>query len=528
MTEQKRTRRTTKSQPVAKEQNLDLTALPDITPFVTNPDGNVYAVTNLTEEFIAVLFAWVSRSPKSFKEHLLKAIQDGLINASDYQGKDSFEKLSKKAQDFHEKWTVSYGHSSVAEHANAHVGIEKVSRLASAELELSNTFYSITEYSQRYQKPQRGDWHNPVPKSMPNPNGITRDMVPNPLWQEFEDFMNECYDVFEQLIDGVYKHLKEADDKLFHPSSGTANIKRDNEIMKLAFEDARYALPLAMHTQLGMTANGRTWRDGIATLYSSSYPEVIKLAGDLKTEITKVLPTLLKHAVPSQYKVNSKQRIKHRFADQPSATKVSNLATLIKGPSPKKAIETIIAEAIVQENGIPYEEAMRRAENISNPTEIIKEMLFEIGKHDTPPESFRGIDFSFELLVSEANWHQLLRHNRKTDFIYNQPSPYNGVTIPPRIAEAGLQGLLFDLAEKAETLYEKLLGTVGHEYTAPYIVLNTHRRRIVAHFDLWEAYHLINLRTSEEAQWDIRETFEEVYRQLHLLYPDLIDQAKRR
>ncbi|MNH33894.1 Thymidylate synthase ThyX [compost metagenome] len=47
-------------------------------------------------------------------------------------------------------------------------------------------------------------------------------------------------------------------------------------------------------------------------------------------------------------------------------------------------------------------------------------------------------------------------------------------------------------------------------------------------FSLWEAYHLINLRTSEEAQWDIRETFEELFKQLYTVHPLLISQAKRR
>jgi len=523
--QKKTTRRTTKK--VAEQPEFQLTA-PDLSPFVTNPDGNVYAITNLPEEFIAVLFAWVSRSPKSFKEHLQQAIQDGLIDAADVNAA-GFEKLSEKAKAFHEKWTVAYGHSSVAEHAVSHVGIEKVSRLASAELELSNTFYSITEYSQRYQKPQRGDWHNPLPQSIPNPNGITRDMVPNPLWQEYEDFMNECYDVFEQLIDGVYKHLKEKDKDLFHPSSGLSEAKRESDLMKLAFEDARYVLPMAMYTQLGMTANGRSWRDGIAEMGASRYPEVKQLADDLKTEITKILPTLLKHATPSQYKVNSKQRTEWLMADQPVADyAVNSQVVLLDGPDPTHAINSVIAGAISEVTGIPYTEAYSRARVMEDKTGFLQEILFEIGNHDAPPEYFRQVDFKFDLLVSEANWHQLLRHNRKTDFVFSQPSPDHGVTVPPRIIEAGLQGLLFDLAEKAEQLFKKLASEKETEAAAPYIILNAFRRRVIAHFDLWEAYHLINLRTSEEAQWDIRQTFEEVYRQLFQLYPFLIGSAKRR
>ena len=35
----------------------------------------------------------------------------------------------EKSADFHEKWVVGYGHSSVAEHAVLHIALENVSRL---------------------------------------------------------------------------------------------------------------------------------------------------------------------------------------------------------------------------------------------------------------------------------------------------------------------------------------------------------------------------------------------------------------
>jgi thymidylate synthase ThyX len=490
-------------------------AVIDIAPFITNPDGNVYAVTNLPEEFVAVLFAWVSRSPKSFKEHLVDAIRDGLIPPTE---REAFEKLTEKAQKFHEKWTVGYGHSSVAEHAMTHVGIEKVSRLASAELELSNTFYSITEYSQRYQKPQRGNWYNPFFPYLAKRSGSTM----NPYFEKFETFMHESFDVFEQLIEGVYKHLTE---DCFFPSSEIEAARIKSNMMKLAFEDARYALPLAMYTQLGMTASGRAWRDGIVNLYNSDYPEVHTLARDLKTEITKVLPTLLKYATPSNYLENSKKRLKHHLGEELDRTPSYQTVRLIGSrPHERLIISNIIAKLYVQEQGLPYDEALSRAQNMSDEKrdEIINDLLFEISSHDNPPEVFKTVDFDAELLISEANWHQLLRHNRKTDFIFHEPNPYHGITIPPRIKEAGLEHLLVDLAKKSEALYEEL-GELG-----AYVILNAHRRRVVAHFDLWEAYHLINLRTSEHAQWDIRQTFNDLYDQLNNVCPRLIQYAKRR
>jgi|GEM_PF-450119 len=474
----------------------------DISPYVTNVDGPVYAIVGLPEEFIATLFAWVSRSPKSFKQHLQIALKD-----HDIRGRiESFKELDEKARKFHEKWTVGYGHSSVAEHAVAHVGIESISRLASAELELANSFLSITEYSQRYQKPERGQWHNPIDKESEN------------IRITVEEFFHKAFDAFEQLIKGVFEYLKK-----------TYPEEKDSVLEKLAFEDARYVLPLSMYTQLGMTANGRAWRDALAVLGNSKHKESQKLAEDIRTEISKVLPVLLKYATPSQYQRNSKKRMETHFTERNTITASSKSAVLSSVKMESEIIAHIIALLLMKHEDLPYKAAYYKAKCLGKEKQeqIIKDLLFEMQHFDMAPEEFKHVQYQVEFFVSEANWHQLLRHNRKTDFVFSNPTPHFGITIPPRIKEAGLENLLKDIAEQSKELYN-LLVEAGFSNEAEYVVLNAHRRHIFASFDLWEAYHLINLRTSEEAQWDIRETFEELYRQLSQVHPLLISQAKRR
>ncbi|MBU5262009.1 FAD-dependent thymidylate synthase [Bacillus atrophaeus] len=492
----------------------------DISSFVSNVEGNVYAITGLPEEFIATLFAWVSRSDKSFKDHLKQALKDQKIETY----LDSFKELDERAKKFHEKWTVGYGHSSVAEHATAHIGIEKVSRLASADLALSNSFLSITEYSQRYQKPKRHEWHNPIKSN-------------SKIQKNVEYFYNESFDAFENLIDGVYTHLK----KQFVDSAEYEDIKDDQKavdkkldaLMKLAFEDARYVLPLAMHTQLGMTANGRAWRDSLAAFSNADHEESQQIAESLRTEISKVLPVLLKYSTPSQYQRNSQKRMKNFFMYPPhnkeNSSKNSDVQ-LLDVQSETKAIDTIIACLQQHYANVDFRSAiflLEKYTDIDMKEQIITELLLEIQSHDMAPEIFKHIRYNAFFNVSEANWHQLLRHNRMTDFTASIPSPFNGVTIPPRIVSAGLQDIVKCIARKSEELYTKLLEE-GLDKEAEYVVLNAHKRQIYASFSLWEAYHLINLRTSEEAQWDIRQTCEKLYEQLKSVHPLLISKAKRR
>ncbi|HSG30757.1 MAG TPA: hypothetical protein VLB82_04350, partial [Thermodesulfobacteriota bacterium] len=42
----------------------------EIKKYVSNADKDIYTVSNIPEEVIAVIFAYVSRSPKSFRENI--------------------------------------------------------------------------------------------------------------------------------------------------------------------------------------------------------------------------------------------------------------------------------------------------------------------------------------------------------------------------------------------------------------------------------------------------------------------------
>ncbi|MGH7791400.1 MAG: FAD-dependent thymidylate synthase, partial [Thermodesulfobacteriota bacterium] len=106
----------------------------EIKKYVSNTEGDIYTVSNLPEEVVAVIFAYVSRSPKGFRDNI------GVVIREEQFGQE-------RAAKFHEKWVLNYGHASVAEHAVVHMGIERVSRLFSSLLELSNEYLSFTEYS---------------------------------------------------------------------------------------------------------------------------------------------------------------------------------------------------------------------------------------------------------------------------------------------------------------------------------------------------------------------------------------------
>ncbi|MDI3257557.1 MAG: FAD-dependent thymidylate synthase [Kyrpidia sp.] len=514
-----------------------------LTTYVSNVDKRVYTIDNLPEEVIAVIFAYVSRSPNGFRENLAKLLADGQLVYEPGSGGDSdLARAQKIAGDFHERWVIGYGHSSVAEHAVAHVGIEGISRLASSELELASRFNSFTEYSQRYQRPRRGDVYVP-PELGRHPEALAL----------YESFQCRAYDVYEALYAGLMADLPNRIPK----REGESDRAYRGRLEKMAFEDARYALTLATLTSLGMTGNGRAIRDAIVRLLSGPYAECRELARELEREVGGRLPTLLRHVAPSDYLgdlarkwsrppgsgADSARGVRECGFGPDAGGKVSpgrpegaGMSGWSEGPEVhwlslpdyRKALIDLAVGLWVAFGTHSFEQAQRRAERMDmTQLEQVARCAWEkLPFYEHPHEAFRTIVYQVMLRISEANWHQLLRHNRGAGFTYGPPGVIGGWVIPPRIEEAGLGRELRGFLEFADVVRERLEDCCPE--AARYCVTNAHRREVVMTVDLWELYHLINLRTSPEAQWDIRKTFEMMFEQLRLRHPALITGARRR
>ena len=476
------------------------------TQYVSNTDKDIYTVNNIPEEVIAVIFAYVSRSPKSFRDNISTVIKEEQLG-------------QERAEKFHEKWVLNYGHASVAEHASVHVGIENVSRLFSSMLELSNEYLSFTEYSQRYQTPAKGDFYTPV------------ELDDNKtLKKEFQDLSCDLYDIYAELNDILFDYLK----KTSSTPEGKDENSHHSALKKLAFEDARYALNLSTHTNLGMTGNARAVENAISVLLSSDYTEAKHRAEEIKQEVKFSIPTLIKYADEKKYitetRRNLQDRLDHIKHDIPGVhLKSVNLFNWTGKPfdNPQKIALKEIAKVILFEHTMKrYSTISKNVENSWNMADLLslfKKTVKHLGKHDDPMQVFKLINYEAEFIISEACWHQLLRH-RKVNWTYKEPSIYNGKTIPPNIINAGAIDLLYEAINKSETMFINLMDEKLYNI-APYVVTNAHNRRVIGKFDLWELYHLINLRMSEQAQWDIKNVIGELVKQVKVHHPDLVGSA---
>lgn len=483
----------------------------EISKYVSNTDKDIYTVSNIPEEVIAVIFAYVSRSPKSFRENI------GVVIQEEQHGVE-------RAAKFHEKWVLNYGHSSVAEHAAVHLGVEKVSRLFSSILELSNEYLSFTEYSQRYQKPEKGDFFTPE-ELIDSPN----------LLREYVDLNNHVYDIYAELYNRLFEYLKDTEPT----PEGTDEKTHHRALEKLAFEDARYALTLATFTNLGMTGNARAMEDSLSELLSSRYSEVRKRAQEIKDEVKFSVPTLVKYADENKYITQTRNELK---AAAESLIRDNTANEAINGGSvnllewtgqgssdaEKIAVGEIVKALVFEQSDSNYKEIDTLINNadVNTTISILQNSLERLKKYDNPIRALKLVKYKVEYVISEACWHQLLRH-RKTDWIFQEPSIKHSITIPPNIENAGMSSVLKQATEKCEELHLQLVKENLHE-VASYMVTNAHNRRVIGSFDLWELFHLINLRMSEGAQWDIKNITGILANKIAEHHPALIAPALKR
>lgn len=500
---------------------------------VSNLDKNVYVIYNLPQEVVAVIFAYVSRSPRSFRDNLLSLIRDreidltGLVDR--YATEDYTAAATERARKFHERWVVNYGHASVAELASGvAVGVERISRLASARLELANPFLSFIEYSQRYQMPQP-DWYF-VPAELDAPGH-------GELRAAFTEVARRTYALYAEIHRRLVPYLRFNLER--RPKETDKGFESRTE--RLSFEDARYALTLAVYTNLGMVGNARALRDAIVTLLSDPYPETTALAEAIRDEVLTVVPTLVRYADPSPYL----QRTPGLLADAaralgarpagagvgaPGDPAAAGARIRAAGPEVRllgytgaqdgpSALDTLVRALLF---GVTTASAAELDAALAGLGEAAKRAVVEdglryLGRHDHPLDAFKAVRYQVEFCVSEANWHQLLRHSRKIAFLPQEPGIEHGVTVPPALEAAGLAPLLWEAVETAERGYRRLAERLP--WVAPYLVTNAHRRRVLADFDLWEAFHLVNLRGKPEAQWDIRATVHRLADLIHQVHP---------
>ncbi|OPL19471.1 MAG: hypothetical protein AVO35_10665 [Candidatus Aegiribacteria sp. MLS_C] len=390
-----------------------------------------------TPETLSAAYARISRDPRPVPELRAEACRE-----------------VDRARVSNRRIVFDYGHGSVAEHAVLNFDLLDVSRLAAEELQ-SFRLASFTEKSQRYIR-------------------IGEDLVVPP------DLPEGMEEGFVGAARGLFRSYADVCDALEGKGFG-----RDR-----AREDARYLLPLATSCQMGMTVNARELEHIIRRLSCHPLGEVRLISEKLLELAVEAAPSLFLFLDPTPM---------DGFAHSPSP---------VEEVPPEEVMllecdgDSRVGALLLQwRDGVSLDRAQDLWASMDGTGRrgLFEEVLEGLGIHDQVPREWEFFRAVFQLVVSSSAYAQLKRHRMCTRLV-SVYDPSLGVTVPPSIAEAGLEKRFLSAVGHAEGFS----GGLGILY--PYMLTNAHRRRVVMCMNGRELYHFSRLREDEHAQWDIRGT----------------------
>jgi len=389
---------------------------------VSSLEGNIYALKNLPPEVVSVLFAYVSRSPASFRDNLLKLLKSGdLLPGKPFsEATDYFSAAEEKASRFHEKWVVGFGHSSVAEHAVCPVAIENVSILASKAIEDSR-LAAFTEKSTRYQLFDRTKYYKP------------ERIMASEFAEEYERVMNSLFDFYTDATPKMLEFVKS-----IYPRPDSMNERFYESLSKArACDVLRYALPASTLTNIGMTANARELEHIIVKLLSHPLRELNSVGAALKRECSKLLPTLLKGAERNDFLYETEQRMLS-FAES-FALKPENKKSVELVLSDPKAEARLVAAVLYRFSQNSFEQCLEQASAMSlEEKERVLSKFTEGIENSQLPREFEHSYFSFDILVDFGAFRDIQRHRMCTQTAQLLTTDH-GYEVPMEIIDCGLQ-----------------------------------------------------------------------------------------
>jgi thymidylate synthase ThyX len=451
------------------------------------PKRDIYLLSprDLNAETIAVAFAKTSRAPESFRE----------IAA---------ELSDEKSAQFHEKWVVGYGHASVAEHAVLHLAFENVSRVAVETIE-SSRLASYTEKSTRYQKWGQDDFTAP-----PELDG-------HPLREEFIETVKFLFSTYLEVLQPVKNLVLSRSPRRENENDDAY----DRRIRSQYVDSCRFLLPAAANANLGMTANARVVEMFIRKALSHPLMEVRQIGETVRQVAKAQTPTLVKYADAAPYVVETVKEIGNWKLEVGDSK--TDWCTLIDYD--KDGEKKVLAAALYRFNEMPFAGALAYVKSLKEEDRaaLAEALLKRLTRYDTPLRELEYSTYAFDLVMDQGAYAEFKRHRMMTQTPQRLTARL-GYAIPRLITEAGLRSKYEAAMQTAARMYEKL-----YEFdpnVAQYVVPNGFNRRVLAQFNLREAFAFCRLRSASNAHFSIRRAAQRMYEEMARVHPLLTKYMK--
>lgn len=488
----------------------------------------IFSIVGLPPEVLAVAMAKYSRSSKSIKETI-------------------DELTEEKSAEFHEKWVLGYGDSSVADMAVVAIAVENVSILASKVLE-DNRIASYQEKSTRYVQFDSSSYFRPTAVMASKHADLyvkTADML---------------FATYEKVLAGMIEYYR----KSYPKPADLTDKMYEAKLKARSLDVARYLLPAGTLTNFGMIMSARALRHAISKMKGSNFSEVREIGNEVEAAAVnpaynphrakiqpllealvekapdeaaalnesltlqiKGAPTLVKHTEPKPY-FEGVQGIGKRYAeelgvatpegkDQPRADYVD------EHTSPE---DELVATIIYSGSRAPFREILAKVSTLDDAKkrEIITAVQSQRGERDWLTRHFEVPGgFIVDLFIDYGAFRDLQRHRVLTQI--NQPlGTDHGYEIPRDLEDAGLK----QVYDKAMKEAADVVATIGKDMPddATYLIPLGYRKRTLFKMNLRELHHFIELRSKSGGHFSYRAVVYDLYEQVKKAHPLLVEHLR--
>ncbi|HKJ37915.1 MAG TPA: FAD-dependent thymidylate synthase, partial [Anaerolineales bacterium] len=296
----------------------------------------------------------------------------------------------------------------------------------------------------------------------------------------------------------------------------------DRRIRSKYVDVSRFILPAAALANVGMTANARVIENVIRKMLSHELGEVREI-GEIMKEVSKAeTPTLVKYADAVPYLVETSSEIRE-LETRELESRGNEWCTLVDYD--KDGENKVFAAALYRFGEMAYAEALSYVGSLNEKTKenIAESLLGKLGKFDVPLRELEYCTYTFDLVMDQGAYAEFKRHRMMTQTPQRLTTRL-GYATPLLITEAGF-GSQYDAAmEAASAMYEKLY--TFNPSVAQYVVPNGYNRRVLAEFNLREAFAFCQLRTAANAHFSIRRVAQRMYEEMAKVHPLLTKYMK--
>jgi thymidylate synthase ThyX len=473
--------------------------------YFTNLDGPVFALVNLPEVVKGALFARYSRSPKSLRRLFL----DEFVGDLDVSGDKTIDATVglQRAEELYERVFFDYGDDSVAQLGGVHLACEQASNLLTKILEWGRLM-SYLEQSTRYiaydsRLGGRYRYYRP------------HEVLTGPLGTRYVGDLDRIFDAYSEAVERVTDHVRATvprgpDDSEFVYRTATR---------AKALDAVRGILPAAATSNVGIYGTGQGYEALLLRMRAHPLPEAREYAELMLHELRKVIPSFLRRVdLPdrggawSDYMAETRDGtaavVQGLFGDTP-VEPVPEVTLVDHDP---EAEDKLLAAICYAHSSLPERQLLERVRRLGTDERVALLRAYvgeRTNRRHKPGRAFERIGYRFDVLSDYGAFRDMQRHRMLT-IEWQRLTPNHGYTRPELVDDAGLTGLFDAAMERSAALFDAL--GPDHPAEASYAVSMAYRLRYMMQFNLREAFHMLELRSSPQGHPSYRRVALEMHR----------------